>query len=658
MKTRKPLKPSVSPNAGGCAARRGLMLACLLLGGWGIPSQAQTVTNVIDFGAVGDAVQFYVNTVSNSVVVTTTNQLSSADIGKTIEVFKVGVQTIGINSYGVNSTNHLDLIATITNVVNGTNLYLSAVPQATLKNTFATYGTDNTTPIRKAIAASGTNAIINFPNGVFLCMPTFHNGADGYAMAAICLNRGGLHFVGSGNTTLLARGAFRPEDFSIYGWGTHPYRGYLFQVVAPVTNDYPITLEKLTLDGGVQQGNLDVHGIYVNETDGLGWDVGHSAWLCFDTSSGTDATATHQVFTNITVQHWRGEMFKSIDQNRNGNISIRNSVFRDGDATALNIYGSWDVNSNRFENLFQIAEYFQSYYTNTSYFQNNFVTNITGNGWAWNGALWTAPAFIMQSNVFYFAGVGYNGILTTPGANIAILNNEIHCANYMTVFAIGTQGSQGSLANSNILISGNSIYAPSVLTAILGFGGQGILGVTGLTVTNNTISAGEVQKVLSQGNGLAANVRFKNNAINGTSAKFDISAGQPMVLIETNNTYTPVLLYGNTGTTNIISYGNGPLYPTKYVQTAANFVLDDSTPSQIPAGAYLKFDNSVNTQGSYYLVYPSRSRASCVTVTNGQMITFNWSGTAWTTNAVASQDNSHTNAPTVPAPPTNLRLLN
>jgi hypothetical protein len=643
---------------------RFLLLASLLLGGEQFVARAQqSVLSVTDFGAAGDAVQFYANTKAGSPLVTTTNIFSSADIGKTIEVFKVGVQTVGINSYGVNSTNRLDLIATITNVVNGTNLYLSTPPQTAVQNTFATAGTDNTPAILKAIAAAGTNATINFPDGTFLCMSRLHNGTDGYAMVAICLNRGGLHFTGTGHTTLLSRGAFRPEDFSVYGWGVHPARGFLFQVVAPVTNDYPIILENLTLDGGLQAGNLDVHGIYVNEIDGLGWDVGHCAWLCFDTTAGTKVTATHQIFTNVIVQHWRGEMFKSIDQNQNGNISIHNCTFRDGCATALNIYGSWDVTSNRFENLFQVAEYYQSYYTNVSYFQNNFVTNITGNGWAWNGAQLTAPLFVMQSNVFYFTGYGNNGIQTTPGANIAVLNNEIHCADYMTAFAIGTAGSQGTVLNSNILIAGNAVFAPNKLAALVNFGGPGVLGVNGLTVSNNTVTATEVQNILAQGNGTATGVSFSNNTVNCAIGKFNIGGGQPMVLVGPDNTYTPAQLYGNTGTTNLVSYGSGPLYPTLYVQTAANFVLDDSSPAQIPAGAYLRFDDSVNTQGSYYFVYPSTQPCSPVTVSTGQVVTFYWTGAAWSTNQPAGttppDNGGGTGTNTVPAthtPPSGLHI--
>jgi len=622
------------------------MLAGLVLAGLGVSVRAQTSANVTDFGAVGDAVQFYVNTTAKSSMVTTTNQFSSADIGKTIEVFKVGVQTVGINSYGINSTNRLDLIATITNVVSGTNLYLSVPPQATLQNTFATCGTDNTSAIRKAIAAAGLDATINFPDGVFLCMPTFHSGADGYTLAAICLNRGGLHFVGTGNTTLLSRGAFRPEDFSAYGWGTHPYRGYLFQVVAPVTNDLPIIVENLTLDGGLQQGNLDVHGIYVNEIDGLGWDVGHCAWLCYDTSGGNTETATHQMFTNIVVQHWRGEMFKSIDQNRNGNISIHNSVFRDGAATALNIYGSWDVTSNRFENLFQVAEYFQAYYTNTSYFQNNFVTNITGNGWAWNGGVWTAPPFIMRGNTFFFTGVGQNGIQTMPAANISVLNNEIHCADYMSVFNLGATGAQGSVMNSNILIAGNSIYAPAKLSAVFGFGGSGINGVSGLTICNNHVSVPQqIFNVVNAGP-QQINVSYSNNVIDCPASAFQTGApganNSPFVLVPANSPYTAQPLYHSSVRTNLISYAGGPKQRLDYVPTGDIFVLDDSTASQIPAGAYLEFDNRTNRWATYnggtggdVIVIPSVNPVSPIPVASGQLVTFYWNGTAWTTNTAA-----------------------
>src|SRR5882724_6851447 len=63
--------------------------------------QAQTTTlNVGDFGARGDAIQTFANTVRNSAPVTLApgNSLSSADAGKIIELFGVGPQTTGANN--------------------------------------------------------------------------------------------------------------------------------------------------------------------------------------------------------------------------------------------------------------------------------------------------------------------------------------------------------------------------------------------------------------------------------------------------------------------------------------------------------------------------------------------------------------------------------
>jgi hypothetical protein len=633
---------------GGNGSRRSFLLICTLLSllpplGW-----AQTSLNVADYGAKADAVQFRVNTVSNSVVVTTTNRFSSADIGKTIELFGVGQQAVGINSYGVNATNNWDIIATITNVVNATNLYLSAPCRISRTNVQATCGTDNTPAIRAAIAAAGNNAIINFPNGVLLCMPTFFTGGNGYAMASILISRGGLHFKGGTNTTLLSRGAFSAVDFSVYGWGIHPYRGYLIQLVAPIANDLPVIFENLTLDGGVLQGNLDVHGIYVNEVDGLGWDVGHSAYLTYDRGNNS-GTATHQIFTNVVVQHWRGEMLKSIDGNKNGNVSIYNSTFRDGCATALNIYGSWDVTGNRFENLFQVAEYFQNYYTNTSYFRQNFVTNITGNGWAWNGGIWAAPPFIMQSNIFYLSGIGQNGIQTMPGANISILDNEIHCADYMTVFSIGGTGAQGTQINSNIVIAGNSIYAPAKLGTIFGFGGDGINAVSSLTICSNRVTVPEQIFYVINGGPCQTNVAFSNNIIACSMTAFSTAASpSPFVLIESNNLYSATKTYLDHVTTNSVSYGSGPKQFMDYVATSNLFVLKDSEAPQIPANAYFEFDNRSNKWAYYHggagggigngaggdiLIRPSESSAATITLPFGQAMMFYWNGSAWQTNA-------------------------
>ncbi|MGO8698099.1 MAG: hypothetical protein ACLQVY_10320 [Limisphaerales bacterium] len=647
-----------------------LLAACLITFGAPSSSLAQTaILNVANFGATGDAVQFWVNTTSNSAVVTTTNQLSTADIGKTIEVFGAGPQTIGLNSSNLLATNNQDWVGVITNVVAGTNIYVTMtdfigqpfVPQATLTNTFATYGTDNTPAFSKAIAACSTytRAIINVPNGTYLCIPVYHT-TNGYSYASIMIHRGGLQFVGQSqvNTVLLSKGAWiiKNTQDGTSGDG-NAYRGFLVEIIAPIASNYPLSFQNMTLDGGVQQGNQYVHGIAVNAVDGNGWDQHHSAYLTCDEGSKT-GTATYQAFTNVTFQHWRGEMLKSIDQNTNGNIAIYNSSFLDGDATALNIYPSLDCRSCVFSNLFQVAEIYQTYYTNTAYFISNYTTNITGNGWAWNGGLPTSPSFIMQSNLFYFNGFGNNGIETTPGINISILNNQIHCAAYETVFAIGTQGSQGSYANSNIVISGNSVYADAwnptsptlgVLTALASFGGPGNTAVNGLTITSNTVTAGTVQHILNQG-AYATGVTFQHNTIIDTCASFSMNAGQPMVLIDSSDNYTPYQLSGSPGSTNLISYGSGPFYQTQFVGTGANFILQDGNAAQIPAGAFMVFNNSINSQGSYYNVYLSQALSSYAKVTNGQILSVYWNSTGWTTNADWAVSG-------LPAPPTDLQVI-
>ncbi len=603
---------------------------------------SQTSLNVTNFGAIGDAVQFSVNTVSNSVVVSAagTNSFSPADVGKVIEVFGVGTQTYGTNSQGVLGYGNQDLIATITNVVSATNIYISLPCQLTTTNTFATYGTDNTPAFSNAVVAcsSYTNAIINIPQGTYLCMPTFCSNNTSYAFGSILIHRGGLEFAGAGqtNSILLSRGAWQDQPTNAMYAGS-AFRGFLIELCAPITNNYPLIFENLTLDGGVSQGNTSVHGIKANPVDGKGWDQQHSAFLAFDSGDRT-GTAVRQMFTNVTVQHWRGEMLKSIDQNTNGNMTIENCSFIDGNATALNIFMSQVVSNCLFNNLFQTAEIYQSYYTNTSYFVDNFVTNITYNGWAWNGGLPTSPPYLMQSNTFYFNAYGMNGIQTTPGANISILNNRIHCAAYMTVFAIGTAGSQGSFVNSNIVISGNTVYADAnnstypgttnVLTAFVGFGGPGVTSVSGLTIASNTVIAGTVQDILNQG-AYSSGVVFSNNAIIGASAGFDMNAGNPMIFIQTNNTYTPRQLNGNHGTTNVVSYGGGPLHPTQYVQSGATFVLQDTNTAQIPIGAQIFFDNSTNTGGTNYFICPSQSGGDNVVVSKGQTISFVWNGKAW-----------------------------
>jgi hypothetical protein len=260
-----------------------------------IVSAPQQVLNVTNFGAVGDAVQFYVNTTSNSVVVTTTNPIPSSAIGEAIEVFAAGVPTT--------SSNNQDLVTSIANVLNGTNITLSLACQQTLTNAFATYGYNNTPVFKSAIAAVGsdTNDFIYIPKGNYLLLPTQSDYGINHGNVCIFLIRGGINFVGAGTnlTTLLTQGAWSLINNSVT-------RSVLVKVTSPLTNNFPVSFSYLTMDGGVQQGNTSNHGFPAKITDGTGWDISHDA---FEMAGSSSVNLYNLYFTNVLVQHWRGEEF-------------------------------------------------------------------------------------------------------------------------------------------------------------------------------------------------------------------------------------------------------------------------------------------------------------------------------------------------------------
>lgn len=670
-------------------AMRCLSGGAILLALGGLTSlAAPTTLNVTNYGAKGDAIQFYVNTASNSVLVTTTNKFSAVDIGKTIEVFGVGKKTYGNNSYGVATNGWQDVIATVTNVVNATNLYLSVLPQDGATNyipsrtmaAWATMGTDNMLAISNCIAAAPTNAIIYFPRGTYLMMPQRRSGGfDGYGYCAIAIRRGGLRFLGEDktNTVLLSRGAWQ-SYFGYYG-GDTPFRGFLFECVAPVTNDLPLIFENLTLDGGVQKGNLDVHGITANRVDGLGWDEQHSAYLTFDPGS-FGGMASLQVFTNISVVRWRGESFKSIDQTTNSTIDIQGCTFADICATALNIYPRWNIRNNVFTNCWQITEYYQKFYRGTAYFCDNIITNsddlvawtnrYIGNAVSINGGIWTASPLIIQNNVLGNAnGYGMHAFICTPAANVSFISNVIHCPEYSQVFSIGTEGSQGTDCNSNIVIAGNSIFSPGVLGMAFGLGVDGIQAVYDLTITNNYVKApGGIQN-LTIGNTMSKRIRFSNNnARDSGIAYIQTGVKGPNLVqycyIETNNLYNVPPTYVDQVNTNTVSYASGPKVRLDFVKTGNIFILEDSTSNQIPAGASIQIDNTrnrwpINGWGSgdmsgNVIVYPSqKSGVAPMTLTNGASLNFYWTGSQWTTNQNWSTSQTQ---PPKPSPPGNLRV--
>ena len=629
MKIQEPVENILRFGAGCILLRWLFLLMCLLAGGLAISSQAQNTLNVTNYGAIGDAVKFYVNTISNSVVVTTTNQLPNSAIGEAIEIFYAGVPTT--------ATNNQDMVATITNVVNGTNIYVSQKAQATLTNTFATYGHNNTTNFQSAIAAVGsdTNDFISIPAGTYLFLPTHYNGTS--LQSSIMIRRGGINFYGAGtnSTILLSQGAW-----TLVSGATS--RGFLVEIypVLPITNDFPVSFAKLTMDGGVQQGNTGNHGFPASIIDGTGWDETHGAFIL---AGGAAISLSHTYFTNVNVAHWRGEEFKSIDGSTNGQIGIYNCMFSDGNATALNVYPAWDVRSNYFVNLFQIAEYYQAYSSYPSYFEYNTATNITGNGFAINGGKGNNPPFIIASNVFYFPGG--NSIETCPADNLFITNNIFYnVGNYVINFDIGAAGYQGTTFSSNIVIAANTIVNPYIFLELGGGAGPtDPYSVVGVGISNNILSSpmtGSAILIQSYG-GWTTNIQFINN--NCGQFIYDpvylTTAGvtNPYPLVDIHNTYWSKILTDGTFGFNIdVSYLSGSRYLLTYPYSTNMVIkLDDTHAGEMPSGAEMLFTNGTFNGKSVPIIPSSNLQTPPVTVASGKTALFYWLSwtNAWSTNA-------------------------
>jgi hypothetical protein len=302
-----------------------------------------------------------------------------------------------------------------------------------------------------------------------------------------------------------------------------------------------------------------------------------------------------------------------------------------------------------FSNLFQVAEYYQYWSTNTSILQNSLITNITGNGFALNGGSGVNPPFIIQSNIFYFTAAGANGIETTPADNVYILNNQFYCGSSDTAIAIGVTGYQGTCNNSNIVISGNYVTGENIFVQV---GADPPNDAANVTICSNTV-AGGAWAVYTYG--LATNVNVYANSLGSiqfhSGIRWDGSSIGQFALVNSNNVYSDWGLGGAAGTTTVVSYGTGPRHTTKQTASGAAFVLDDSTPAQIPSGAYQLFDNSQNQFGAGYQVFLGQARTASVPVANGQIALFYWNNGAWSTNPPPAS------IPAAPAPPTDLHLL-
>ncbi len=373
---------------------------------------SQNTLNVTNFGAVGDAQQVWVSTTGGSPVVSFTNTLTTADIGKTVELFGVGQFSKGNNVNGVYVTNAQDLIAVITNVDDNNNAYLSGdIPTLSSNRVYCIYGTNNVNAFAACVAACPGIATVYVPHGTtspwgttnaYLMIPYFEYTNFTYSYypfgrdaAGILLHRGGLTFLGDGEgqSILMAQGAYKNQGFTCM-------RGGVFAVIGPITNDYPLIWTNLTFDGGLAVGQDGYQGVQPADwVDGHGWDGTSYAGL----DEGTEPLNTFKEFVDCEFRHFRGEMIKGITGSAcNETILVTNCVFSDGNATAFNYNFAHTIVDCTFSNMYQIEEFYLKYPTNAgSYFVNNYATNVSHNLISLNGGTLTNEPYMISNNVFY-----------------------------------------------------------------------------------------------------------------------------------------------------------------------------------------------------------------------------------------------------------------
>ena len=653
-------------------------------------SRAQTTLNVTSYGAVGDAQQVWVSTSAGSPVVAFTNALSAADIGKTVELFGVGQTNIGIGVNQVNVTNAQDLIAVITNVV-GNNAYLSGdIPTSTSNAVYCIYGTNNVNAFAACIAAAPTNVIIYIPHGTIspwgttnayllipYCQYTNFNalqpGLFGPALinlnfydAGITLSRGGLMFEGDGEgqTILMGEGAWKDQGSTNFPNNTIGacVRGMIFEVLPPVTNDYPLVFTNLTFDGGLQNGLIGYEGYQpANPVSGIGWDETHCAgidgpegapWLPLGTTYNS-----LKIFSSCEFRHFRGEIVKGISGGFGqdpATILVTNCVFWDGNGTAFNYNFAHTIADCTFSNMYQVEEFYLAYPTNApSWFINNYTTNCAHAFVALNGGTSTNQPYYISNNIFASSGWltpsanfggQLDGIITTPACNVTIANNQFICSNYTICIDLGAPGAQGYFANSNIWITGNTFYNPYFMVALFGAAPGPTNGwlIENVVISNNVLADVSVRPtpIILTTYGWVTNILFVNNNFLPSDSNPDGGAslssgafGAQYVTMETNTIYWNPVRHGGGPTTNIFSYGGGPWHQTALTVPGDVFVLKDSDSSQIPPGAQMVLDNTTNVGGNngIYTIYLNSAMTRSQMTTNGQINVFNWMpGFGWT----------------------------
>ncbi len=606
----------------------------VVLGQGGISGPAQAATlNVTNYGARGDVLSLSVNTINNSYVVTATNQLSSADAGKVIEIFGAGTPLTPTNS-------PQDFAAIIESISDSTNLTLSRPAGYTTNMTPAVYGTYSTTGFQEAIDAAQPGDTIEIPAGRYLVIPPVYDTnwlnnfpeeteGGGASNGAVIISKGAFTMTGdtTADTTILGNGAWQFVQTNVA-----VFRGTIIYFAGAVTNDGFVLFENLTFDGGVSNGATSYKG-WPADNNGDGWDLTHHAI----SDEGTSPWNTNRAFVNCDFVHWRGEMF--IDgigfPSLPGILNFTNCLFDDGNASGLNVTFGGEITGCTFTNLNLMAELYQGYRLMPLTFEDNTGTDcVDGITIVGAESNQVNQSMFIRSNVFDNTGWA---VIFGPAQNLFISNNVMRNLGSAILTSSFAYQSINPIINSNIVIAYNNF---TNCAQCFYNGGNGQDELTYMYVSNNV--ADTISGAFANGiGGPQSNIYFFNNLETNASEGLNSSALSGQDYIDNPSNKFPHWEYNDfVGQTNLISYNYGLRAWINATHAGSVYCLDDTSPTMIPPNVQMVVSNGSGTTLS---LYPSATgNPTPITMTNGYSAMFEWTNGAWVNISSA------TNAPINP----------
>jgi hypothetical protein len=582
------------------------------------------------YSAVADCATVWVSTTTNSAIVVTTNQFVAGDVGKVVQMFGAGRHSTLLGSGGIfngnysnTPTNHQDLAAVIASVGTLT-ITLDRVCGATSNGTIrCTYGTDNRLAITNAIQAAASNDVVYVPAGNYMVMtPNVLN--SNYVQAtqfdtdyAVTITKGGFTLLGDGtNASIITfNGTWQQKGIDTV------YFGSLFNInngpSAP-TNNGPLIFNGIQFNGNATRNHSTLYTFWPPvPTDGSGWGNHHAF-----TDGNTPQGNTYKSWTNCLFTRWHGETIAGIADGTSGFIDVGNCAFIDGNSTVINFNYRHDFHDNLVADYYQVAEDGQFLAgTGTSRIFNNVFTNIWGvTVIALVGAStnWESPAYLIANNNFAprATGAGGYGIMTAGIKNLTVSNNLLNAVGII----LGSAGSQGTMWNSNIVISANTFTNMQVAIIIAGNGANRVQDVlvnynTGLTITE---AFGEsAEGAGSQSTNVVFSVNTSLGPFSATSALWSTHADGQWFYDDPSNSF-PFKNYSNAGTTNIMSYEFGYRHQIIAATSVTCYVLSNNV-AKIPMNARMLITNANNG-----------ATATSLIVVNGNQTTNLPSGGAFT----------------------------